>query len=247
MNPQIVIATPFVEDNCRASYHGAQWQMMKSGAATMIDPKILLGMDVERVRARAVRVFLREFTAEFLLLWDADVAGQCGRALTGMVTEDVPMIAATYPKKLIDWDAAAEAVRAGKHPEDGAYQYCMRAPEGAVNLGSRADLGPRGAVGCGFMLLRRDLLVGMCERFADRYFHDEGERTVDLFNMKYEDVLTEQSGVIRNKLPEDFSFCQRVVEHGEKVWLYTGPGAPLDHVGVHTFHGRPAGVLRPSS
>jgi hypothetical protein len=38
---------------------------------------------------------------------------------------------------------------------------------------------------------------------------------------------------------EDVSFCQRVRDMGESVWLYLGKGSPVDHVGEHTFTGEP--------
>jgi hypothetical protein len=38
-------------------------------------------------------------------------------------------------------------------------------------------------------------------------------------------------------LSEDFSFCERVRDMGEKVWLYLGPGSPVSHQGEILFRG----------
>lgn len=37
---------------------------------------------------------------------------------------------------------------------------------------------------------------------------------------------------------EDASFCARWRDMGGKVWMYLGPGSPVDHAGEHVYHGR---------
>lgn len=37
---------------------------------------------------------------------------------------------------------------------------------------------------------------------------------------------------------EDYSFCDRWRDLGGKVWLYLGPGSPVDHIGTHRYRGR---------
>ncbi len=216
----VVIATPVYDDYVRASYHFAQWGMMGSPAASMIDPKILTSHDVCLGRSRAVRIFLEQTRGTHLLFWDADVCGDTGTALANMVGAGVACIGAAYPKK---------------HLRDGrAQDLCLTtAGEEIQIVGQRAALPPTGGVGAGFLLLSRELLTRMCATFDDAlYFYDDDEaRTVDLFARMR---ATGRGGKMR-ALPEDFSFCRRVAMLGETVWLYTGPGSPLDHVGVHTF------------
>lgn len=49
-------------------------------------------------------------------------------------------------------------------------------------------------------------------------------------------------------LSEDKSFCRRVRAIGEKVWLYLGPGAPVDHYGEARFRGMPESFdIRPKA
>ena len=68
-------------------------------------------------------------------------------------------------------------------------------------------------------------------RVLDRAPHapeHEVRPTVALFQ------LMQRNGVL---LGEDVSFCHRVRDFGETVWMYLGEGSPVDHVGELTFTG----------
>lgn len=88
-----------------------------------------------------------------------------------------------------------------------------------------------GYVGMGFTLLTRAMLVQMRDHYSPELtFLDSIENarvaTCALF------MLMIRDGVL---LGEDYSFCQRWKDIGGEVWLYQGPGLPLEHVGGHAY------------
>jgi hypothetical protein len=183
----------------------------------IIDPQILVDDDLVRARSRAVRLFL-ETTAAHLLFWDSDVEGSAP-ALRGMTAANVDCIAAAYPKKRLDkW---------GQARDFALYTEGERIP-------FEGDAVPVPAVGLGFMLLSRSLLERMRAHYdAEQHFYDGTDRTVALFSL----IRSPDSHGTMRLWPEDYSFCKRVWAIGSKVHLYTGPGAPLAHVGNHVYRG----------
>jgi hypothetical protein len=87
-----------------------------------------------------------------------------------------------------------------------------------------------GHVGMGFTLLARSVL----ERVTAA--HPELEFTDFVDGQPYPSssvfMLMLRGGRL---LGEDYSFCQRWQDLGGVVWLYDGPGAPLEHVGGHVY------------
>ena len=45
------------------------------------------------------------------------------------------------------------------------------------------------------------------------------------------------AGMANVLLGEDTAFCQRVRDLGGQVWMYLGPGSPVDHIGDHVYRG----------
>lgn len=219
MTARVVVATPSMR-TLTADYVASLWAMARDPlVAHLLDPLFFVDHDLERARSRAVRMFLRETIGTHLLLWDQDIEGSA-RVLHGMLEERVPAIGATYPRKLAREDGRPVGYALHTLGQPLRYQ------------GNRAAVP---GVGLGFMLLERGLLERMT-RELDEELHaeDMGKRTTFLFALRF----GRNAEGTRVRWPEDFSFCQRVAEAGETVWLYTGPGSPLTHVGMHAFVGR---------
>jgi hypothetical protein len=218
--PRIVIATPMRDWMVTGPHHASAWELAQS--TELVPPKLLIDDDLSKTRARAVRYFLSKTEGTHLLFWDADVEGNVA-VLRGMLSEGVGCIGATYPRKRIDPDGRCRHFAVYTRGEKVSFE------------GNRARVA---AIGLGYMLLERSLLAQMWTRFEDElYAYDEAERTVMLFHLSF----GENSKGRRIEWPEDYSFCERVRTLTD-VWLYTGEGSPLAHVGMHVFRGSPEDV-----
>jgi hypothetical protein len=221
---KIVIATPMLGWDVGGAHHASMWPLCRASIDTqsprfeIIDPRLLVDMDLVRARSRCVRLFLDETDGDKLLFVDADIAADV-RALRGMIAADVDCIGSTYPKKRLD---------AYGLPRDYAMLVEPRTP---IRADHRSSIR---AVGLGFTLLSRELLQQMVVDLDDALgADDEGKRTSMLFMLMFHKDARGK----RHLMPEDYSFCARVREYTD-VWLYTGLGAPLAHEGHHIFKGR---------
>ena len=95
-------------------------------------------------------------------------------------------------------------------------------------------------VAMGFTLISERCLRLMWDAYYDDLaftdiVDDRPILTVAMFQLLMCDVPNPRPH--RALLSEDFSFCERWLRLGGEIHLYEGPGAPLDHVGAHTFAG----------
>ena len=95
-------------------------------------------------------------------------------------------------------------------------------------------------VAMGFTLISIKCLEKMWDAYYDElHFDDVIEnkpyRSVALFQLML--VELEQPRPHRVLLGEDYSFCERWLRIGGEIHVYTGSGAPLDHVGMFKFSG----------
>lgn len=210
--PRIVIATPSRGGVVTMQYHASCWAFMGSNVG-IIDPMIMVDDDIVRARSRAVRLFLQT-PGEYLLFWDGDVEGN-PEALKGMLASGRRCIGAGYPKKVLD--SLGRCVHLAVYTSD--------------QMIPATEIVEVDAIGMGFMLLHRSLLETMVYSLdPELYFYDGLDRTVGLFKM----IRSEDHTGTMRLWPEDYSFCKRVALF-DKVCLYRGRGAPLGHVGDHTF------------
>ncbi len=245
VQPKILIATP-VYGNAEAgsvsvSYHQSLLSMARSGQIEIAPAMSWLSEDLVRVRCRCLRHFLQETDCTHLLFWDADVGGTdstgqgacCALALMGMLSENVDLIGAPYPRKRIYWDQVR------LHGPEGAYSWPMR----RLDPGSEVPFEGRKArvagIPFGFCLISRacaQAVSDRCDTFID-WYDDKHHVTPLAFQL----LVT--SDRYRQLLSEDNSFCQRAIDAGREVWMYVGPGAPLDHVGSMIFKGDSKGLI----
>ena len=247
--PKILITTPVygAPDSASVSvaYHEALLSMAQSGQIQLTPHMQWIGEDLVRVRCRALRFFLEETDCTHLLFWDADVGGSdptgeracCALALMGMISEDVDVICAPYPRKRILWNQ----IRA--LDVDHAYSWPLRrlAPDAPVEfVGRKARVA---GAPFGFALIKREAAARVASAcFANgETFTDWCEGKTAITALAFQLLVTTDQ--YRQLLSEDNSFCQRAIDAGCEVFLYVGPGAPLDHVGAMRFSGGYRGLL----
>jgi hypothetical protein len=221
---RIIICTPTIDGTVTGLHYASAWPLFASTEVGVLHSQLFTDTDLTRARSVAVRIFLEETAGSHLLFWDADVEASAP-ALRGMLAEGVDCIGATYPKKHL---------RPGEaRPRDFAV---YTEGKGVAHNGTSAEVS---GIGLGFMLLSRHLLDLMVAHYdQDLHFFDHDRRTVALFQLE----IGEDHQGRRRLWPEDYSFCRRVRGAGSSVRLYTGPGSPLAHAGMHEFRGRASDI-----
>ena len=246
-SPKILIATPVYGSPDAASvsvaYHEALLSMARSGQIQIAPHMMWLGEDLVRVRCRCLKYFLDQTDCTHLLFWDSDVGGSdptgaracCALALMGMLAEDVDLIGATYPRKRILWDQVRTLGAAH------AYSWPLRRMDPGTDVEFVGRKARVAGVPFGFALIKRACAVAVARHCVDQdlvfvdWYDDHEFLTPLAFQL-----------LVGNKhelLSEDNSFCQRAMDAGLSVWLYVGPGAPLDHVGPMRFCGDSKGLI----
>lgn len=153
--------------------------------------------------------------ATHMVFVDWDVAWENGGMLR-LVDHGVDLVAGIYPKRSdpIKFDLRTE--------KEGKEHLRIDPKTGLMDV-----LG----VATGFMCMSRAMLEKMTEHYRPsleyRCKKSPGERAVGLF-----DTYRTKDG---DKLGEDYSFCQRWVDMGGKVWL--DPQIQMGHIGPKMFAG----------
>lgn len=192
---------------------------------------------ITRARNILTAMFL-ESDCTHLMFIDADIEFD-PESVVRMLAMNKPLIAAAYPKKVVDWDAVKRAALAGKEDisKYGA-QY-------AINL---KFLDPRtrqvntdgGAVevldaSTGFFMVQRQVFEKMIQAYPE--LHYKNDSSIDPKFNKYCYALfdTWLDPTDNRYLSEDYTFCRRWQKIGGKIWL--DPNTKLNHVGAFTFPG----------
>ena len=191
---------------------------------------------ITRARQNIVANFLENEAATHLLFIDADIGFEPAQVFRVM-DFDAPMTAAIYPIKHLDWAKVAASVHAGRTPLESAALSYMVDFENAQEISTRDGFARVSYAGSGFLMIRREALLAMIERYPElRYTHDHKPNDnlsaspwrYALFNC----IIDEQTGTY---LSEDFSFCRRWTAMGGEIWADLH--SRLTHVGTVSFSG----------
>ncbi len=199
---------------------------------------------ITRARQNITAQFLENASATHLLFIDADIGFEPEQVFR-LLDFNAEMAAAVYPTKRIDWDKVQAAALKGQKPlAEAALSYVMEFEE----LGKAAYRDGFAKVrfaGTGFLLIQREALLKMMERYPElRYARENrAEDTLKdspwrfaLFNC----VIDPATGTY---LSEDFSFCRRWTDMGGEIWADLQ--SRLTHVGPLSFNGNTASQFPP--
>jgi hypothetical protein len=157
-----------------------------------------------------------------LFFWDDDVAGPHG-ALRRLLDYDRDIMVAAYPKKVPPGSPPSKAwpiALVNGIPDD----------EGLIE----SDM-----VATGFLLIKRNVIEAMYEKYADRVFHHkdagEGHDVVDLFPTGIIDEFPKNAIGKNMWWGEDYSFSVLAKRMGFKIWL--DPKIQLIHAGRNVWFG----------
>jgi len=217
------------------------------------------------LRSQMASAFLANGTFDALLWIDADITFPPDDVLAMVegIRAGLPIVAAPYALKCIDWERVRLAALAGASAEElrAAGSRCIVAmneddisPEGYV--GPRKKVGNiefvrARRVGTGFMGIHRRVFESIVEKSGDELRYRGGPRDSGAPEVQYAFFRTP----LENELwpPEDYAFCDLALRHGFEVWLW--PGARLTHIGDFEYggafdadeHARTLYAMRPST
>jgi len=191
---------------------------------------------ITRSRQDLVARFLAMGDATHLLFVDSDVGFEPAQVFR-LLGFNVPVAAGVYPTKKVDWEKVAQQAREGRENlSSSALSYVMefQDPKRIENKDGFAKVRYAGA---GFLMLKREALLKMVEKYADLKY---GRVNLDRDPLKnspwrcalFNSLIEPETGVF---LSEDYSFCKRWRDMGGEVWADLT--SRLTHVGPVAFEG----------
>ena len=212
---RLQIATPTIDGRPESAYSDS----LAATERYMRDKGVYLEYLFERwnadiclARSNIISKFLTS-TCTHLLMIDSDM-GWKPTALDRLIYANKPLVAVAGPKKSYPLRFAASHVTADGQP----------AP---LTMDGATACAEVTSVGAAFMMIRKDCVEAMVKGYPElRYTGADGHEAWALFL-----PVVEKGGYYA----EDFSFCKRWRDLGEKVYIC--PDVPLQHVGAHVYEG----------
>lgn len=187
---------------------------------------------ITRARNISIARFLYKSDAEFFIFVDADIHFN-PESLLRLVESGHDVSVACYPKKVIMWDQAEDAIKNG---DDRNIQRLASSlvlnfkneRSEVVNGFTEVLDGPTG-----FMCIRRPVLTKMYESYQDLMcVNDHQNKDLDTYCAIFDCMI---DPVSRRYLSEDYAFCRRWQQIGGKI--HADVTTVLGHVGNLRFIG----------
>lgn len=191
---------------------------------------------IPRARQDLAAHFLENGTATHLLFIDSDISFDPEQVFR-LLDFGVDVAAGVYPTKRIDWTKVSSFAKEGKVPLESASLSYVLEFEDPQRIETRGGFAKARYCGCGFLMIKRDALQRMVERYKDLSYNREHQADDPLRNSKYRCalfncIIDKDTGTY---LSEDFSFCRRWTDMGGQIWIDLE--SRLTHVGSIAFHG----------
>jgi hypothetical protein len=246
--PYLVIGTPCfgrqVTDIYAASLLKLQMACFQHGIPLLVH---MLGGDalITRARQNIVARFLSNEEATHLLFIDADIGFQPEQVFR-LLRFGAGMCSAVYPIKRLEWEKIEACVQSARAPLQSASLTYMLEFEDGEQIQMRDGFAKVSFAGTGFLMIRREALLAMLERYPELKYErehgpaqaaEEAKWRYALFNC----MLDEASGFY---LSEDFSFCRRWTDLGGEIWA--DMQSRLTHLGSVPFEGNVATQFTPA-
>jgi hypothetical protein len=202
---------------------------------------LMLGGDalITRARQDITAQFLETATATHLLFIDADIGFEPDQVFR-LLDFDADMVAGVYPTKRHDWKKAAAAAKGGREPMESDSLCYVLEFESLEKAGERNGFCKVRYAGTGFLIVKRETLLKMNEKYPELQYAREHRAQDSLRDSKFRFALfncmiDEATGTY---LSEDFSFCRRWTDMGGEIWADLQ--SRLIHVGPVQFNGNVA-------
>jgi hypothetical protein len=234
----LVVATPCFGGQISVLYAASLFKLQKSiRAYSGLNLKILFKDGdalITRARASLISQFLDDPDATHLLFIDADIGFEPEQVLR-LIECGADMCAAIYPIKRIDWDKVRKTIETARpNPAAAAFNYVFEVDDPAAVIERGGFVRVRYA-GTGFLMIRRQALQRMCERYPQLQYrrdHSIDAATASDNRFALFECMIAEDGTY---LSEDFAFCKRWIDMGGEIWADLN--SKLNHVGPMTFCG----------
>ena len=172
--------------------------------------------------------------------FSADDVFSMVRAMAGQA--DCAILGGPVPRRAISWGNVARAVEKGLARDNAAdlakysgdYAFSFLTPDQSFAL---TDLVELSRLGTGLMLIRRDVIDGLCDRHPELiYVPDAEERRGyglgEQVHAIFQPMIEPETQFM---LSDDYAFCRRARDAGFRIWL--APWVRTSHSGPATFAG----------
>jgi hypothetical protein len=206
--------------------------LMKEGIQLTIDTTENESL-VHRARNISIGRFMQKSTCNYFMFIDADVDFD-PMAVVRLIKSGHDVSVAVYPKKVVMWDQAKEAVI-----KNDERDMCMLSSSLVVNIGAERRSVVNGFVEVldgptGFMMISRTALEKMHEHYTPALTckNDHQNRDFDEYCALFDCMI---DPVSKRYLSEDYAFCRRWQQMEGKI--YADCNTTLGHVGNLPFTG----------
>lgn len=187
---------------------------------------------VHRARNVAVGRFLQKTDCDYFMFIDADVHFD-PPAVVRLLKSGHDLSVACYPKKVVMWEQAADAVRRGDERDMSMLSSSLVINFGALNRPVENGFieildGPTG-----FMMIKRSVFKSLEDKFPELWCkNDHQNRDFEEYHACFDCMI---DPVTRRYLSEDYAFCRRWQQVDGKI--YADVNTTLGHVGNLPFSG----------
>jgi hypothetical protein len=188
---------------------------------------------VQRARNVAVGRFMQKSTAEYFMFIDADVHFD-PMSVIRLIKSGHELSVACYPKKFVDWNQAADAVKKGDTRDMSMLSASLVVNFGAARVEITDGFAPVLDGPTGFMLIKRCVFEKMQEHYPElNCKNDHQNRDFDDYHAAFDCMI---DPVTKRYLSEDYAFCRRWQQMGGRI--YADTWTTLGHVGNLPFSGK---------
>jgi cellulose synthase/poly-beta-1,6-N-acetylglucosamine synthase-like glycosyltransferase len=232
---KLFLSTPCYGGLCLEKYMksivGLQMLLMREGVQLMLDTTENESL-VHRARNVSIGRFMQKTDADYFMFIDADVEFDAQSVLR-LLKSGHEVSVAVYPKKVVMWDQAREAVENGDERNMALLSSSL-----VANIGAKRRSVVNGFVEVldgptGFMMISREALTKMHEHYPElNCKNDHQNRDFDEYCALFDCMIDPES---KRYLSEDYAFCRRWQQMGGKI--YADCNTTLGHVGNLPFSG----------
>lgn len=234
---KLFLSTPCYGGLCLETYAtsilGLQSRLQKEGIQLFLDTTENESL-VHRARNVSVGRFMQKSDADYFMFIDADIHFDA-QAVVDLIKSGHDISVACYPKKYVDWQQAATAIKSG---DTANKSMAMLSSSLVVNFGSTDLAIENGFISIldgptGFMMIKREVFEKMQVHYTDLWCkNDHQNRDFDTYCAVFDCMI---DPVSKRYLSEDYAFCRRWQQMGGKIHAHVT--TTLGHVGNLPFCG----------
>jgi|TARA_R110000823_G_scaffold215651_1_gene345253 hypothetical protein len=234
-HPKVFLSTPCYGGLCLEKYMISiiklQLLLIKNNVQLLLDTTENESL-VHRARNVSVGRFMQKTDADIFMFIDADIDFNPESVLR-LIQSKHDVSVACYPKKVVMWDQAANAVKRGDERDMAMLSSSLVANFGASRISVQDGFiqildGPTG-----FMCIKRDVFKKLEEKFPELICkNDHQNRDFDEYHACFDCMIDPDS---KRYLSEDYAFCRRWQQIDGKI--YADINTTLGHVGNLPFSG----------